>query len=165
MTDFEVKDIEEVKAEQEELETLKAELESVKDQYLRARAETENVKRRSAEDMANARKFAVERFAESLLSVADSLYAAAETSDSEGLNLTLQQLVSAFEKNSIVEINPEAGSNFDPHKHQAISTVESDQEVNTIVNVLQRGYSLSGRVLRPAMVTVSKEKEDVGQGE
>jgi molecular chaperone GrpE len=139
---------------------LKAELATAKDQYLRARAEIENVRKRGIEDAAKAKKFAIESFAENLIPVADSLYAALETDQSEGLKMTLQQLVSAFEKGKLFEIKPEVGDAFDPHKHQAIATVESDQPVNTIVSVLQRGYTIVDRVVRPAMVTVSKAKEE-----
>ena len=138
---------------------LQAELAEAKDQYLRARAETENVRKRSFEDANRARKFAVESFAEDLIPVADSLYAALETDDSEGLKMTLQQLISAFEKNKLTQINPTAADQFDPHKHRAISTIESDQAENTIVSVFQRGYLIADRVLRPAMVSVSKKKE------
>ena len=138
---------------------LQAELAEAKDQYLRARAETENVRKRSFEDANRARKFAVESFAEDLIPVADSLYAALETDDSEGLKMTLQQLISAFEKNKLTQINPTAADQFDPHKHQAISTIESDQAENTIVSVFQRGYLIADRVLRTAMVSVSKKKE------
>ena len=143
------------------LEELQKQLDEAKDQYLRAKAETENVRKRGIEDTAKARKFAVERFAEDLISVADSLYAAVDASDNEGLQLTLKQLKSAFEKHQLMEIDPKAGDDFNPHRHQAVSTVESDQDDNTVVSVLQRGYTLVDRVLRPAMVTVSKQKQEV----
>ena len=150
------------------LEELQKQLDEAKDQYLRAKAETENVRKRGIEDVAKARKFAVERFAEDLIAVADSLYAALDTSDSEGLQLTLRQLKSAFEKNNLTEVDPRVGDDFNPHRHQAVSAVESDQQVNTVVAVLQRGYTIADRVLRPAMVTVSKlkqeEKADGNQG-
>jgi len=139
---------------------LQKELAEVKDQYLRAKAETENVRKRGLEEQIKARKFAVEKFAEDLILVADSLYAATDASDSEGLQLTLKQLKSTFEKHQLVEINPQVGDSFDPHKHQAISAVESEQEVNTVITVLQRGYTLADRVLRPAMITVSKQKQE-----
>ena len=115
-----------------------------------------------AEDIGKAHKFAIEGFAEHLVPVADSLYAAlnAEAVDAkgfkEGLEITLKQLMSAFEKGRLVEINPASGDKFDPHHHQAISMVPSDQEPGTVVSVLQRGYSLADRVLRPALVTVSQ---------
>lgn len=133
------------------------------DAWLRAKAETENVRRRAQEDIAKASKYAVERFAGQLLAVKDSLEAAlaAETpsveSLREGTELTLKQLVAAFEKAALSEINP-LGAKFDPHYHQAISMVESDQDPNTVVSVLQKGYLLADRVLRPALVVVAKAK-------
>ena len=123
--------------------------------------EGENIRRRAAEDVAKAHKFAIENFAEHLVPVADSLYAAlnAEVVDAkafkEGLEITLKQLLSAFEKGRMIEINPVVEDKFNPHHHQAIASVPSDQEANTIVSVLQRGYSIADRVLRPALVTVS----------
>jgi len=133
------------------------------DAWLRAKAETENVRRRAQEDIAKAAKFAVERFAGELLAVKDSLEAALaiETPSAEslksGTELTLKQLVSAFEKSGLTEINP-AGEKFDPHRHQAISMIEAEQEPNTVVTVLQKGYLLADRVLRPALVVVAKAK-------
>lgn len=131
------------------------------DAWLRAKAETENVRRRAQEDIAKASKFAIERFAKELIVVKDSLEAglAAENPSVDslraGTELTLKQLVAAFEKSQLREINP-VGEKFDPHFHQAISMVESDQEPNTVVNVLQKGYLLADRVLRPALVTVAR---------
>jgi molecular chaperone GrpE len=131
------------------------------DAWLRAKAETENVRRRAQEDISKAAKFAVERFAGELLAVKDSLEAAlaadAPSVDSmkAGTELTLKQLVSAFEKANLNEINP-VGEKFDPHRHQAISVVEADQEPNTVVTVLQKGYLLADRTLRPALVVVAK---------
>ena len=133
------------------------------DAWLRAKAETENVRRRAQEDISKAAKFAVERFAGELLAVKDSLEAAlaadAPSVDSmkAGSELTLKQLVSAFEKANLNEINP-VGEKFDPHRHQAISMVEAEQEPNTVVTVLQKGYLLADRVLRPALVMVAKTK-------
>ena len=133
------------------------------DAWLRAKAETENVRRRAQEDIAKASKFAVERFAGELLAVKDSLEAALaiETPSVEsmksGTELTLKQLVSAFEKSKLTELNP-LGEKFDPHFHQAISMIDSEQEANTVVTVLQKGYLLAERVLRPALVIVSKPK-------
>lgn len=133
------------------------------DAWLRAKAETENVRRRAQEDIAKASKYAVERFAGELLAVKDSLEAAlaADTPSVEsmksGTELTLKQLVAAFEKSNLTEINPQ-GQKFDPHFHQAISMIESEQEPNTVVTVLQKGYQISDRVLRPALVMVSKAK-------
>lgn len=131
------------------------------DAWLRAKAETENVRRRAQEDIAKAAKFAIDRFARELLAVKDSLEAALgiETASVEflrsGTELTLRQLVSAFEKSALTEVNP-IGEKFDPHRHQAISVVESEHEPNTVVTVLQKGYLLADRVLRPALVIVAK---------
>jgi molecular chaperone GrpE len=133
------------------------------DAWLRAKAEGENIRRRAQEDIAKAHKFAVEKFAGELLAVRDSLEAALavpeQTVDSfkSGVELTLKQLVAAFEKNALKEVNP-AGDKFDPHKHQAIGMVESEQEANTVVTVLQKGYTIADRTLRPALVMVAKGK-------
>ena len=141
-----------------DLEARHAEL---SDAYLRAKAEAENIRRRAEEEMAKARKFAVESFAESLLPVRDSLEAAiaipAATPEQllEGVHATLRQLTTALERNKVVEVNPPAGAKFDPHQHQAISVVPAAQEPNTVVAVLQKGYTIADRVLRPALVTVS----------
>ena len=134
------------------------------DAWLRARAETDNVRKRSQTEIANAHKFAVESFAADLLPVKDSLEAAlaSGTATAEavrsGVELTLRQLKSVFEKFNLTEIDP-GGQKFDPHRHQAISTVESDAEPNTVVQVLQKGYLLHDRVVRPALVTVAKAKD------
>lgn len=131
------------------------------DAWLRAKAETENVRRRAAEDVEKARKFAVENFANELLAVKDSLEAAlAATSPSvdnlkDGVELTLKQLVAAFGKFNLNDIDP-LGEKFDPHQHQAIQVIESDQPANTVVTVLQKGYRLNDRTLRPALVMVAK---------
>ena len=133
------------------------------DAWLRAKAETENVRRRAVEDIAKASKFAVEKFARELVAVKDSLEAglAAENPSVEslksGTELTLKQLIAAFEKSALKEINP-IGEKFDPNFHQAISMIEADQEPNTVVTVLQKGYLLAERVLRPALVVVAKPK-------
>ena len=133
------------------------------DAWLRAKAESENVRRRAQEDISRAAKFAVEKFAGELLAVKDSLEAALATeapsveSLKSGSELTLKQLVAAFEKANLREINP-LGEAFDPNFHQAISMVEADQAPNTIVTVLQKGYLLAERVLRPALVIVAKAK-------
>ena len=133
------------------------------DAWLRAKAEGENIRRRAQEDISKAHKFAVEKFAGELLAVRDSLEAALavpeQTVESfkSGVELTLKQLVSAFEKNALLEVNP-AGEKFDPHKHQAIGMLDSEQEANTVVNVLQKGYTIADRVLRPALVMVAKPK-------
>ena len=147
---------------EQQLAELQQKLSEMQDNFLRAKAEGENIRRRAAEDIGKAHKFAIEGFAEHLVPVADSLYAAlsAEAVDAkgfkEGLEITLKQLMSAFEKGRLVEINPASGDKFDPHHHQAISMVPSKQEPGTVVSVLQRGYSLADRVLRPALVTVSQ---------
>lgn len=131
--------------------------------YLRARAENENARKRSQTEIANAHKFAVENFVAELLPVKDSLEAALASADTTvesmraGVELTLKQLKSVFEKFNVRDIDP-AGEKFDPHRHQAISTVESGAEPNTIVQVLQKGYLLHDRVVRPALVTVTKAK-------
>ncbi len=133
------------------------------DLYLRAVAEAENIRRRAQDDVAKAHKFAIESFAEHLLPVMDSLQAALADGSGdiaklrEGVELTAKQLASAFEKGRMVELNP-VGEKFDPHRHQAISMVPSEQEPNTVVAVLQRGYLIADRVLRPALVTVAAPK-------
>jgi len=140
-----------------------AKLAALNEDFLRAKAETENVRRRAAEDVTKARKFAIESFAEHLLPVLDSLEAAlADTSGDaaklrEGVELTLRQLSSAMEKGRVVAVNP-LGEKFDPHRHQAISMVPAEQEANTVVSVLQKGYVIADRVLRPALVTVAQPK-------
>lgn len=133
------------------------------DAWLRAKAEGENIRRRAQEDISKAHKFAVEKFAGELLAVKDSLEAALavpeQTVESfkSGVEITLKQLVAAFEKNALLEVNP-AGEKFDPHKHQAIGMVDSEQEANTVVTVLQKGYTIAERTLRPALVMVAKGK-------
>ena len=145
----------------QKLAELEAKHADVADAYLRAKAEAENTRRRADDEIAKARKFAVESFAESLLPVKDSLEAAiaipAATPEQllEGVHATLRQLVAALERNKVVEINPAAGVKFDPHQHQAISVVPAAQEPNTVVAVLQKGYLIADRVLRPALVTVA----------
>ena len=151
-------------AQQAELATLKAQNTDLADQYLRAKAEAENARRRAEEEMSKARKFAVESFAESLLAVADSLEAGLAVQEAtreqlrEGTEATLKQLLSALERHKVVQIAPPAGTKFDPHQHQAISMVPAEQEPNTVVTVLQKGYLIAERVLRPALVTVSAPK-------
>lgn len=146
---------------EETLKQAQQQAEEYHDAWLRAKAETENVRRRAQEDISKAAKFAVDRFARELLAVKDSLEAAlaTETASVEslrsGTELTLRQLVAAFEKSALTEVNP-LGEKFDPHRHQAISVVESPQEPNTVVSVLQKGYLLADRVLRPALVVVAK---------
>jgi len=147
-----------------EIADLNQKLSEMQDNFLRAKAEGENIRRRAAEDIAKAHKFAIENFAEHLIPVADSLHAALATEAvdakgfKEGLDITLKQLSSAFEKGRLGEINPALGDKFDPHLHQAIAMVPADQDANTVVSVLQRGYLLADRILRPALVTVSQAK-------
>ena len=154
------------------LKAAQTELDALKDQFLRAKAEAENVRRRAEEEGAKARKFAVESMAQELLPVKDSLEAAlADSSGSiealkTGVELTLSQLRGAFERSRIQELNPAAGERFDPTRHQAIASVPSQQAPNTVVSVLQKGYLLAERTLRPALVTVaaaqSGESADAG---
>lgn len=134
------------------------------DAWLRAKAEADNVRKRAQLDIANAHKYATENFAADLLPVKDSLEAtlAAENATLEalksGVELTLKQLSTVFEKANLKEVNP-VGEKFDPHRHQAISMLPSDKEPNTVINVLQKGYLLHDRVIRPALVTVAKAKD------
>ncbi len=134
----------------------------MQDAYLRAMAESENIRRRAQEDISRAHKFAVENFAESLLAVKDSLEMALiiETPSIEslkqGVEMTLKQLSAAFEKNKLVEVSPAVGEKLDPMKHQAVSAVPAQQDANTVVAVLQKGYTISDRLLRPALVTVAQ---------
>ena len=145
------------------LSEAQAKIAELQESFLRAKAETENVRRRAQEDVTKAHKFAIESFAEHLLPVVDSLEAAvAHSSDDlqkvrEGVELTLRQLNGALEKGRVVALNP-VGEKFDPHRHQAISMVPADQEPNTVVAVLQKGFVIADRVLRPALVTVAAPK-------
>ncbi len=149
-----------------EEQLLKAEekVAEMQDAFLRARAEMENIRRRAQEDINKAHKFAVESFAQSLLAVKDSLEMSlkvdAPTIESikEGVEATLRQLTHVFEQNKLLAVVPEKGEKLDPMKHQAISTVPSDQTPNTIIEVLQKGYMLSDRLLRPAVVIVAAAK-------
>jgi molecular chaperone GrpE len=133
------------------------------DAWLRAKADAENIRKRAQTDVANAHKYAVENFSSELLAVKDSLEAALAVENStveamkSGVELTLRQLSSVFEKFNITELNP-VGQKFDPHVHQAMSAVESDEAPNTVIGVMQKGYRLNDRVLRPALVMVSKAK-------
>ena len=137
------------------------------DQFVRTKAEMENIRRRSAEDVLKAQKFGVEKIADALLAVKDSMDAALVVENTSvesfktGVELTARQLTNVFEKFSIVEVNP-AGEKFDPTRHQAIAALESDQTPNTVINVMQKGYLLHDRILRPALVTVAKEKAPTG---
>jgi molecular chaperone GrpE len=131
------------------------------DAWLRAKAETENMRRRAQEDIARASKYAIEKFAEALLPVKDTLEMALADQNPDsmrtGVELTLKNLVAAFEKGGLKEENP-VGQKFDPNKHQSIAIVEAEQEPNSVVSVLQKGYLIGDRTLRPAMVTIAKAK-------
>ena len=145
-----------------QLAELETKLAEAQDAFLRAKADAENTRRRAQEDISKAHKFAVESFAEAVLPVRDSLEMALKIETpsiellKEGVEMTLKQLSSAFERNRLVEVNPQVGEKLDPMKHQAISMVAAEQEANTIVSVLQKGYMISDRLLRPALVTVSQ---------
>lgn len=131
------------------------------DELLRAKAEVENIRRRAQEDVSKARKFGIESFAENLVPVVDSLEAALGQPDQdadawkEGVEATLRQLLGAFERNAMAAVAPQPGDRFDPHLHQAISAIESDQPEGAVVELLQKGYTIAERVLRPALVVVS----------
>jgi molecular chaperone GrpE len=147
-----------------EVSELRAKNADLAEQFLRAKAEAQNTMRRAEEEMSKARKFAVESFAESLLPVADSLEAGLAVQEAsaqqirEGAEATLKQLRSALERHKVTAIAPEVGAKFDPAQHQAISLVPADQPTNTVVTVLQKGYLIAERVLRPALVTVAAPK-------
>ncbi|MDE1949525.1 MAG: nucleotide exchange factor GrpE [Burkholderiales bacterium] len=149
---------------QARLAELEAKHAEVSDAYLRAKAETENIRRRSEEEVSKARKFAIESFAESLLPVRDSLEAAILIQNAtpeqllEGTHATLRQLNAVLERNKVLQIDPPVGTKFDPHQQQAISVVPADQEPNTVVTVLQKGFLIADRVLRPALVIVAAAK-------
>ena len=149
---------------QAELANVKAQNATLADQYLRAQADVQNARRRADEEISKARKFAVEGFADSLLPVLDSLEAGLAIQNvtpeqlREGAEATLRQLKSALERNKVIEINPAAGTKFDPHHHHAISVVPAEQEANMVVTVLQKGFLIADRVLRPALVTVTAPK-------
>ncbi|HEX9450243.1 MAG TPA: nucleotide exchange factor GrpE [Burkholderiales bacterium] len=148
---------------EELLEKAEAAAQEHRDAWLRAKADADNIRKRAQSDLANAHKFALENFSAELIPVRDSLEAALATQNvtpealRSGVELTLKQLTAAFEKFSLREINP-LGEKFDPHKHQSISLVESDAEPNTVVDVLQKGYSLNDRILRPALVSIAKPR-------
>jgi molecular chaperone GrpE len=151
-------------AAQAEVATLQAKVTELQDQYIRGQAEVQNARRRADDEVSKARKFALESFADSLLPVLDSLEAglAVQTATPEqireGAEATLRQLKSAMERNKIIAIDPAAGAKFDPAQHQAISVVPAEQEANTVITVLQKGYLIAERVLRPALVTVAAPK-------
>jgi molecular chaperone GrpE len=140
---------------------LEAQLKEAQASVLYVKADGENIRRRAMDDIEKARKFALEKFSNELLAVKDSLDAALliEAADvqsyKDGVKLTANQLASVFDKFNITEINP-LGEKFDPNKHQAISMLENSGEPNTVTSVLQKGYTLNDRVLRPALVMVAK---------
>ncbi|MGZ3253274.1 MAG: nucleotide exchange factor GrpE [Burkholderiaceae bacterium] len=148
----------------EKLASAEAKLAEMQDAYIRAKADADNFRRRAQEDVTRAHKFAIEGFAESLVPVKDSLETALKIETStlesikEGVEMTLKQLNTAFEKNRLTEIRPMPGDKLDPMKHQAISIVPVEQNPNTIISVLQKGYMIADRLLRPALVTVAQEK-------
>jgi molecular chaperone GrpE len=141
-----------------------AKLDEQRDAWLRALADAENARKRAQSDIATARKYAAERTVEDLLPVMDSLEAALDAAGTSpealraGVELTQRQLRNAFERASVAELNPAPGQRFDPHRHQAMAAIEAEQEPNTVLAVLQKGYSLHDRVVRPALVTVAKAK-------
>jgi molecular chaperone GrpE len=137
-----------------------AKIEEQRERVLRAVAETENVRKRLQAEASQNQKYALERFAEGLLPVVDSLEAALQSKDVSGVEITLRQLKAALEKSNIREIDPKPGERFDPHRHQAMAAVEADSDPNSIVSVMQKGFTLHDRVLRPALVTVAKNKSD-----
>ena len=151
-------------ATQAEMAALQAKVTELQDQYVRGQADVQNARRRADDEVSKARKFALESFADSLLPVLDSLEAglAVQTATPEqireGAEATLRQLKSALERNKVIAIDPAAGAKFDPAQHQAISVVPAEQEANTVVAVLQKGYLIAERVLRPALVTVAAPK-------
>jgi molecular chaperone GrpE len=150
-------------AMQERLQKAEQAAQESREAWMRAVADSDNIRKRAQAEVANAHKFALESFAAELLPVKDSLEAALASENitveslKSGDELTLKQLRSALEKFNVAEVNP-VGQKFDPHRHQAISMVDSDAEPNTVVQVLQKGYLLHDRVLRPALVTVAKPK-------
>ena len=150
---------EQQKSLEELLAEAQAKIEQQRDTMMRAVADADNVRKRAQAEAAAAQKYALERFAESLLPVLDSLEAAVKTGDTSGVELTLKQLRGALEKSFVREIDPKPGERFDPHRHQAMAAVEAQAEPNTVVAVMQKGYHLHDRVLRPALVTVAKALE------
>jgi len=136
----------------------------LKDAWLRSKAEADNIRKQAQNDLAKAHKYAIERFAQELLTVRDALELSLATPNAttealkDGVELTLKNLKAAFDKERIVEINP-VGEKYDPHRHQAMTLIESGEPPGTVVQVFQKGYLLNDRVLRPALVAVAKAKE------
>jgi len=147
-----------------QLSQTEAKLAEMHDAFMRAKAESENIRRRAQEDVSKAHKFAVESFAEAMVPVKDSLEMALKVENptleslKEGVEMTLKQLNSAFERNRLMEVMPAVGEKLDPNKHQAVAMVPAEQEANTVVAVLQKGYMIADRLLRPAIVTAAQPK-------
>lgn len=147
-----------------QLSATEAKLAELHDAFMRAKADAENIRRRAQEDVSKAHKFAIESFAEAMVPVRDSLEMALKVETQtveairEGVEMTLKQLSAAFEKNRLVEVMPQPGEKLDPNKHQAVAVVPSEQEANTVVTVLQKGYMIADRLLRPAIVTAAAPK-------
>jgi molecular chaperone GrpE len=147
-----------------QLSATEAKLAETHDAFMRAKADAENIRRRAQEDVTKAHKFAIESFAEAMVPVRDSLEMALKVETQtveairEGVEMTLKQLSAAFEKNRLVEVMPQPGDKLDPNKHQAVAVVPSEQEANTVVTVLQKGYMIADRLLRPAIVTAAAPK-------
>lgn len=147
-----------------QLSATEAKLAEMHDAFMRAKADAENIRRRAQEDVSKAHKFAIESFAEAMVPVRDSLEMALKVETQtveairEGVEMTLKQLTAAFEKNRLLEVMPQAGEKLDPNKHQAVAVVPSEQEANTVVTVLQKGYMIADRLLRPAIVTAAAPK-------
>jgi len=153
----------EIPVEQQLADAL-ARIEQQREAMLRVAAEAENARKRAQAEASTAQKYALERFAESLLPALDSLDAAIKTGDLSGIELTQRQLRGALEKSGVRELAPIAGERFDPHRHQAMAAVEADAEPNSIVALMQKGYLLHERVLRPALVTVAKPRDENREG-
>ena len=153
---------------EQQLAEAQAQVQTQREAMLRALADAENARKRYQAEAANSQKYAIERFAEALLPVVDSLEAALANKDAspealrDGVQLTLRQLSQALDKARVSAIAPVAGERFDPHRHQAMAAVEADSEPNTVVATMQKGYQLHDRVLRPALVTVAKPVEKAG---
>ena len=149
---------------EEQLSATEAKLAEMHDAFMRAKADAENIRRRAQEDVSKAHKFAIESFAEAMVPVRDSLEMALKVESQtveairEGVEMTLKQLTAAFEKNRLIEVMPQPGEKLDPNKHQAVAVVPSEQEANTVVAVLQKGYMIADRLLRPAIVTAAAPK-------
>lgn len=149
---------------EEQLAEAQATIEQQREAMMRALADADNARKRAQAEAATAQKYALERFAQSLLPVVDSLEAAMANSQAsaqavlEGVQITLKQFLAALEKARVTVIDPAPGERFDPYRHQAMAAVEAEASPNTVVAVMQKGYALHDRVIRPALVTVAKER-------